>query len=77
MSQSSLEHQTAIALTAFASALCKQPSIDGQKLRMDFLDALEGLAQSPDGVETVGLQIASLMDMTLKAQAAGTSPRRP
>lgn len=77
MSQSSLEHQTAIALTAFASALCKQPSIDGQKLRMDFLDELEGLAQSPGGVEVVGLQIASLMEKTLQSKSAGTSPRRP
>jgi hypothetical protein len=66
MDQHGLDHQTAIALTALAAALCKQPSLDGQKLRVDFLDVLEGLAQSPDAVETVGKSVAGLMDVMLK-----------
>lgn len=67
----SFERQTAMAVSALAAALCKQPSIDGQKLRLDFLDTLEGIAASPSGVETVGRNIAALMDVTLKARAAG------
>lgn len=66
MDQHGLDHQTAIAITALAAALCKQPSIDGQKLRVDFLDVLEGIAQSPEAVETVGRNIASLMDTMLQ-----------
>lgn len=62
-----LDQQTAWALTALAAALCKQPGIDGQKLRLDFIDALEGIAASPQGVGVVGKTIAGLMDATLKS----------
>lgn len=67
-SMETLDLQSAWALTALAAALCKQPSIDGQRLRMDFLEALEGIAASPQGVGTVALQISSLMDAVLKAE---------
>lgn len=60
-------NDTALALTALATALCKQPGIDGQKLRVDFLDVLEGIAKSPEGVGPVGLHIAGLMDAILKS----------
>lgn len=70
--QMPMEYQVAMALTAFAAALCKQPGIDGQKLRMDFLDVLEGIAQTPDNVGTVGKTIASLMDTTLRAAGPRT-----
>lgn len=69
--KNTFEYQVAMAVTALAAALCKQPGIDGQKLRLDFLDTLEGIAKSPSGVETVGRNIATLMDVTLKARAAG------
>lgn len=67
-----MEYQVATALTALAEALCKQPGIDGQKLRLDFLDALEGIAQTPGNVGTVGKTIASLMDTTLRAAGSRT-----
>lgn len=69
----SLDHQTAIALTALAVALCKQPAIDGQRLRLDFLDTLEGIATTPQGVGTVGRNIAALVDVILKADQAGNA----
>lgn len=69
MDQHDLDHQAAVAVTALAVALCKQPGIDGQKLRMDFLDTLEGIAQSPEGVETVGKNVASLMGVILQSDA--------
>lgn len=37
---SSLDAQATMAIIALAAALCKQPGIDGQKLRLDFLDAV-------------------------------------
>lgn len=64
----SLDHQVAIALTALAAALVKQPGIDGAKLRYDFLEILEGIATSPEAVELVGRQIASLMDVVLESE---------
>lgn len=69
-----LDHQAAIALTALAAALCKQPGIDGQRLRLDFLDILEGLATTPQKVGSVGMNIAGLMDVVLKAEIAGKRP---
>ena len=69
-----LDHQAAIALTALAAALCKQPGIDGQRLKMDFLDALEGLATTPQKVGSVGMDIAGLMDAVLKAEIDGKQP---
>lgn len=62
-----LDQQAAWALTALAVALCKQPGIDGQRLRLDFIDALEGIAASPQGVGVVGKTIAGLMSATLEA----------
>jgi hypothetical protein len=70
MDKHDLDHQAAIALSALASALCKQPGIDGQKLLHDFLDDLEGLAGAPEGVETVGKSMAGLMGSMLQLQAA-------
>ena len=70
MDKHGIDHQAAIALTALASALCKQPGIDGQKLLHDFLDDLEGLAGAPEEVETVGKSMAGLMDSMLKLRAA-------
>ena len=69
-----IDMQTAYVVTALAAALCKQPGIDGQKLRLDFLDALEGAAQSPSGVGSVGRTVAALMDVVLKADAGNNSP---
>lgn len=66
-----IDMQAAFAVTALAVALCKQPGIDGQKLRIDFLDAMEGLAATPEGVDTVGRQTAALMSIFLDARAAG------
>lgn len=66
-----MDMQAAYVVTALAAALCKQPGIDGQKLRLDFLDAMEGIARSPQGVETVGRSIAALMSSILDARAAG------
>jgi hypothetical protein len=72
LNSSSLEHQTAIALTALSAALVKQPGINGDSLRLDFLEIIEGIARSPAEVGTVGIQIASLMDTILRAD-----PRKP
>lgn len=69
MDKHSLDHQAAIAITALAAALVKQKAINGAQLRMDFLEILEGIAQSPTKVETVGIQTASLMDVILKADS--------
>lgn len=69
MDKHSLDHQAAIAITALAAALIKQKAINGAQLRMDFLEILEGIAQSPVEVETVGIQTASLMDVILKADS--------
>lgn len=66
-----IDMQVAYAFTALATALCKQPGIDGQKLRLDFLDTLEGIASSPEGVESVGRATAALMSVALDARAAG------
>lgn len=68
---SSLDAQATMAIIALAAALCKQPGIDGQKLRLDFLDALEGLADSPAGVGSIGRDIAAVMASVLDARAAG------
>ena len=66
-----IDMQVAYAFTALATALCKQPGIDGQKLRLDFLDTLEGIASSPEGVESVGRATAARMSVALDARAAG------
>lgn len=68
--------QTADALTAICAALCKQPGIDGQRLRMDFLDSLEGMAQTPQDVQMVGRTIASLMESMLQLRAAEEAAER-
>jgi hypothetical protein len=67
MDESTLDHQAAIAVTALAAALCKQRGINGDQLRLDLLEMLEGIAGSPQGVETVGKQTANLMDSILQA----------
>jgi hypothetical protein len=67
MDKHTLDLQTSLALTALATALCKQSSIDGQQLRLDFLDILEGISQSPENVGAVGKNIAYLMDSLLRA----------
>ena len=71
MTNQSLDQQTITVVAALAAALCKQPDIDGQKLRMDFLDALEGLAKSPDQVNSLGKDMAALMEAVLRARSTG------
>jgi len=44
---------------------------------MDFLDALEGIAKSPQGVGTVGVETAGLMDTILKAIHTSSVPPHP
>lgn len=66
--ESPMDMQTAYALAALAAALCKQPNINGQQLLQDFLEGLEGIAQSPTGVGVVGKTVAGLMDSVLKAE---------
>ncbi len=72
--EQSLDSQTAIALTALASALVRQSSIDGQKLRMDFLDILEGLCGGPENVGEVGQGAALLMQRFLATDADNPPP---
>lgn len=62
-----IEYQVATGLVALAAALCKQPGVDGQKLRMDFLDIVEGIARNPAGVGIVAMRVASVMDTTLRS----------
>src|SRR5690606_25833419 len=69
MDTHTLDHQTAIAPTALAAALCRQPNINAEQLRYDFMDILEGLAQGPANVETVGRNVAATM------AALQTTPR--
>lgn len=38
---------------------------------MDFLDALEGLAKSPDQVNSLGKDMAALMEAVLRARSTG------
>lgn len=64
----SLDMQVGYALAAMAAALCKQPGINGQQLLQDFLDDLEGIAQSPGEVGIVGQTVAGLMAVTLQAE---------
>ena len=63
----SFDVQVGYALAALASALCKQPGINGQMLLQDFLDALEGIAKTPGEVGVVGQTVAGVMNSTLKA----------
>ncbi len=64
-----MDLQAGYAIAALAGALCRQPGIDGQRLRMDFLEILEGLAASPEGVGEVGQHAAALMDVLLQERA--------
>lgn len=63
-----LDLQVGFALAAFAAAMCKQPGVNGQLLLQDFLESLEGIAQSPGAVGTVGKTVAGVMDTILKAE---------
>ena len=63
-----MDVQVSFALAAFAAALCKQQNVNGQQLLQDFLKALEGIAQSPGAVGTVGKTVAGLMSGVLKAE---------
>lgn len=69
-----MDMQVGFALAAFAGAMCKQPGINGQLLRQDFLELLEALAQSPVAVGTVGKTVAGLMNTVLQAEH-GTPPQ--
>lgn len=68
ISNVSMDMQVGYALAALAAALCKQPGINGQQLLHDFLENLEGIAQSPGEVGEVGKTVAGLMSVTLKAE---------
>lgn len=72
----SMDMQVGFALAAMAAALCKQPGINGQQLLQDFLENLEGIAQSPGEVGEVGKTVAGLMSTTLKAEHNKPSPPR-
>jgi hypothetical protein len=72
----SLDVQVGFTLAAMAAALCKQPGINGQQLLHDFLEALEGIAQSPSEVGEVGRTVASLMSSTLAAEHNTPPPPR-
>ncbi len=72
----SLDMQVGFALAAMAAALCKQPGINGQQLLQDFLEALEGIAQSPGEVGEVGKTVAGLMSSTLAAEHNKPPPLR-
>lgn len=65
--------QAAEALAALACALVKQRGINGEQLRLDFLECLEKLYGSPAAVETVGIEVAACMDAVLQADR-GTLP---
>ena len=70
----SLDIQVGFALAALASALCKQPGINGQDLLHDFLEGLEGISKSPGEVGEVGKTVAGLMSNTLAAERNKTPP---
>ena len=72
----SLDIQVGFALAAMSAALCKQPGINGQQLLHDFLEALEGIAQSPGEVGEVGKTVAGLMSSTLVAEHNNSAPPR-
>lgn len=72
----SLDMQVGFTLAAMAAALCKQPGINGQQLLNDFLEALEGIAQSPGEVGEVGKTVAGLMSSTLAAEHNKPPPPR-
>jgi hypothetical protein len=67
---SSVELQTATAVIALAAAICKQPGIDSQKLREDFLDILAGITPPTEGIGLVGQRVASAMGVALQAYEA-------
>lgn len=71
-----IDMQVGFALAAMASALCKQPGINGQQLLQDFLEALEGIAQSPGQVGEVGKTVAALMSSTLAASHNKPPPQQ-
>ena len=73
----SMDLQAGFAIAALAGALCRQPGIDGQRLRMDFLEILESLAASPDGVGEVGQRVAALMEVLLQVRALGNGQPPP
>ncbi|GGH58952.1 hypothetical protein GCM10010975_20110 [Comamonas phosphati] len=64
---SSIELQTATAVIALAAAICKQPGIDSQQLREDFLDILGGITPPAEGIGLVGQRVASAMGVSLQA----------
>ena len=72
----SMDMQVGYALAALAAALCKQPGINGQQLLQDFLENLEGIAQSPGEVGEVGKTVAGLMSATLNAAHNKPPPPR-
>lgn len=72
--QQDLDQQTAVALTALIVAICRQPGIDGQRLRQDFIDGLEGLSGSPQAVGSVGKNIAGLMLTILEDEHHNAPP---
>lgn len=74
MLKDTLDQQTALVVTALASALMRQSGINGELLRLDFLDILEGLAQSPEKVGSVGRVTADLMSAILEEQKRNAQP---
>jgi hypothetical protein len=66
-SDGSIELQTATAVIALAAAICKQPGLDSQKLREDFLDILGSITAPAEGIGLVGQRIASAMGVSLQA----------
>jgi hypothetical protein len=60
------DQQVAITLTALATALCRQPGINGPQLRDDMLEILERFAGSPEAVGQVGQQVVAVMDKAVR-----------
>lgn len=74
MTDRSLEHQTAIALTALAVAISRQTGINADQLRLDFLDSMEGLSGSPAEVGIVGRHMADLMAKIAAGKGSAIPP---
>jgi hypothetical protein len=60
------EQQILITLTALATALCRQPGVNGPQLRDDMLEILERFAGSPEAVGPVAREMLTVMDKAVR-----------
>lgn len=53
-------------VTALSFAMIKQPNINGEQFISDFLEAIEGVSQSPENVSEIARELVKVMSVALK-----------